>query len=404
MGLSVCGFNHKTANLEEREPFQIIRSETGEATQRYKEISGCEEAVVISTCNRVEFYQYTPEKSEHLPDIIRFYQERGVSDTDKLRDICYCRQKTTVARHVFRVAAGLDSMVLGEDQVFHQLKDAYSAACAVGGPEKILHKVFHMAFQAGKRVRSETNIGAGPRSVSGAALEMLKSRLEGHVPSSVLVCGVNEMTEIILNGLTRWETPVYLANRTPDKAEKLAASFKAKPLPLDNIGDVLPEVEVVFSAISSPDPILLPEHFKDRTAKSHPLFLVDLGIPRNISPELGEAPGTVLLDLEDIKRYLEHSESVRAADIPLAEEIIEEQVSEYSTWRAKLRQQDKMLSVHRDLNKLRKAELDRFKEGFHLSEYRALDAFSQALVKNFMRLLPDVLESDEGRKGIKDEG
>lgn len=395
MGLSVCGSNHKTASIEDREPFQLTRAELPEAVLTYKELSDCEEAVIVATCNRMEFYQFTPDKCDQLPQVIKFYAEYGVPNAEKLRQICYCRQKTTVARHLFGVASGLDSMVLGEDQVFHQLKEAYSAACSVGGPGTILHKIFHLAFQVGKRVRNVTSIGSGPRSVPGAALEMLKGRMNGRAPKSVLVCGVNEMTEIILDGLTRWGVSVYLANRTVEKAEKLAAAFKAKVLSLGQIGEVIPRVEAVFSATAAQQPIIHGGHFKDFVEQQNPLFLIDLALPRDISPELRELLGVILLDLEDVRKYLDHSESIRAGEIPQAKAIIEEQVSAYSIWRAKERQRTKVLKMHRKLNQLRKEELERFREGFHLSEYRALDAFSQSLVRDFMRLLPEVLDSEE---------
>lgn len=367
----------------------------------------------MATCNRVEFYRFGRDKSDHLQEVVDFFQERGIPGAEKLGDICYCRQKTTAARHLFRVAAGLDSMVLGEDQVFHQLKEAYSSACAAGGPGKILHKLFHMAFQVGKRVRRETSIASGPRSVAGAALEVLKGRLNSRAPAGALVCGVNEMTEILLEGLTRGDVPapkgrlsVYLANRTLAKAEKLAAAFKAKSIPLDKIGDVMNKVEVVFSATSAPEPVITHRHFVNFAPGDNPLYLIDLAVPRDIEPQLGEFEGVVLLDLQDMKRYLDHSESVRSEDIPRAEAMIEEQVSDYSTWRARDRQQARLLAMHRELNRMRRAELERFKEGFHPGEYRALDAFSQSLVRNFMRLLPEVLEEEDisGRKsGETDE-
>ncbi len=399
MGLSVCGFNHKSAKVEEREPFQLNRMDLLQAAAEYKDLTGCEEVVVVATCNRVEFYQFTPSKSEQLSSVIKFYEERGNPNTENLRDICYCHQKTTAARHLFRVVSGLDSLVLGEDQVFHQLKEAYSNACAVDGPGKILHKLFHMAFQVGKKVRSETNVSSGPRSVAGAAIEMLKSRMDSRVPRSALVCGVNEMTEIALDGFTRWGVSVHLANRSVDKAHKLAASFGAKSISLDEISAVIGDVDVVLSATSAPEPIIKPNHLRNYISGEHPLYLIDLAVPRDIAPELGDVSGVVLLDLQDMERYLEHSENIRSEDIPLAEAIIGEQVSEYSVWRAKLRQETKLLAMHKELNKLRKAELERFKEGFRMSEIRALDAFSQSLVRNFMRLLPDVL--DEGELSAK---
>lgn len=391
MHFTVCGFNHKTASVEQREPFQLTRRELADATRTYKEINGCLEAVVTATCNRVEFYRVSGEKRDPIREMQEFYRHRGGVATQGLADICYVHQETTAARHLFRVASGLDSMVLGEDQVFHQLKDAYSAACIVQGPGKILHKIFHMAFQAGKRVRAETQIAAGPRSVSGAALDLYRSRMGEKVPSSALVCGVNEMTEILLDGLTRWGVEAILANRSLQKAEKLAAAFRAKSLPIEQVQQVLSLVDVVFSATSAPDFVIHPEQFDGIALRSAPLYIFDLAIPRDVDPRIGQREDVLIFDMEDIRRFLDHTEQVRSEEIPRAEAIIEEQVRAYSLWRTRERQQDKILEMHRELNRMRQRELERFKEGFHLSEYRALDAFSLALVRNFMRLLPEAL-------------
>ncbi|MCX6641692.1 MAG: glutamyl-tRNA reductase [bacterium] len=403
MNLSVCGFNHKTATLNDREPFQLARSELQTATEQYQRLTGSLEALVLATCNRVEFYQVAKSKSDEINNVISFYRARGI-DANKLRDICYVHHKTTTARHIFRVASALDSMVLGEDQVFHQVKEAYSAACAAGGAGKMLHKLFHLAFQVGKRVRSETEIGSGPRGIPGAALDMFKSRLEGCLPKAVLVCGVNETTEIIMAGLSRWGVPTYLTNRTFERSEKLAAAFQAKAVPLDKIHTIIPEVEALFSATSATEPVINPQTFAGFSPGDRPCYIFDLAIPRDVDPSVEEIPGLVLLDLEDIQKYLEISDQQRSKDIPRAEAIIEEQVKVYSQWRKLDQQQEKLLALHKELNRMRKQELERFKEGFHLSEYRALEAFSQSLVKSFMKLLPQAMDGeDPGPDSLKGE-
>lgn len=264
-------------------------------------------------------------------------------------------------------------------------------------PGIILHKLFHLAFQVGKRVRSETNIASGPRSVPGAALELLRGRSNERLPAAALVCGVNEMTEMLLEGLTRWGVPVYLANRSPEKAEKLAAVFRARVLPLAGIAEVIPQVEAIFSATSAPEHLITRRHFERFAPGENPLYLFDLAVPRDVEPAVNDLPGVVLLDLQDMKRYLEQTESIRSQDIPRAEAIIEEQVKVYSIWREKERQREKILKMHQELNLMRKHELEKFKEGFHLSEYRALDAFSQTLVRNFMKILPQMFEVEDGK-------
>ena len=393
--LSLCGFNHKTATIARREPFQLGRSDLMDATRAYLDQFGGAEAAVVATCNRVEFYRVTAEKSDPLGEVIAFYRHRRVADSEELRDLCYSRQGTSAARHLFRVAAGLDSMVLGEDQVLHQLKDAYSAACFAGGPGKILHKLFHLAFAVGKRVRSETEVGSGPRSVAGAALELVKERLNGRPPSGALVCGVNEMTEILLEGLVRWGVPVTLANRSVQKAERLAAAYRAKSWPIEDVGSVIAHMDAVFSATAAPSFVITEERVGELDRRRKPLYLIDLAIPRDIEPRIGERPGVILFDQEDIKRYLEHCDDARRKGIPAAEAMVEEQVKVYSAWLAKEKQQAKLLDMHRDLNRLRRAQLEKFKDGFRPGEYRALEAFSQALVRDFMRLLPEALGGEE---------
>jgi len=392
MHLSVLGFNHRSAPLETREPFQLGRADLEAATRLYRDLSQCAEAAVVATCHRVEFYRVSPRKEGLLQDAVAFYRQWGAPQPERLKEVTYRFHGTSAARHLFRVASGLDSLVLGEDQVLHQLKEAYSAACAASGPGKVLHKIFHLSFQAGKRVRSETGLGAGPRGLPGAAMDLLRRRYEGQAPKSALVCGVNEITEIILDDLARWGVPAVLVNRTLSRAEKLAGAFGVPALPLDRLGEALGRAEVVFSATAAPGYVITEDHLAGVPEGAGPRCLVDLAVPRDIDPDLGRRPGLVLYDLQDLKKYLEHTENQRAQEIPAAETIVEELVRQYSTWCAQERMQGKILDLHRDLNLARRQELEHFKDGFRPSEHRALEAFSHALVRNFMRLAPRLLE------------
>ena len=392
MYLSVCGFNHRTANLQDREPFQISRTDLTDTTADYKEFTGAEETAVIATCNRVEFYRVVKQKNNHYEELIRYYRHRGLKNTSALRDICYSRQGTTAARHLFRVASGLDSLVLGEDQVFHQVKEAYSSACAVGGPGQILHKLFHLAFQVAKRVRSDTNIAAGPRNVPGAALELLYKKMEGKIPQNALIIGVNTLSEIFLEALTRKGVPCVLANRTPYHAQKMAGGYGAAFASLEDIPGLLNNADAVFTVASSPEYLINPEDVANRDEQ---LFIVDIAVPRNVNPEVSILEEVTLLDLQDLKRHLDVTANRRSDDVPLAEEMIELQVGNYSAWRAKTLGQEKLLKLKEALDHTRQQELEKVRITFRKGDMKALDAFSSSIVREFLRLTPYLLDDDE---------
>ena len=395
MKFSVCGFNHKTANLHDRERFQLGRASLTDAVSQYKELVGCEEAVIVATCNRVEFYRVMDFKSNHYQELIEFYRASGVENLDVLRDICYCRQGTTAARQLFRVAAGLDSLVLGEDQVLYQVKDAYSAACAVGGPGKILHKVFHLAFQAGKRVRNETNIASGPRSIPSAAMELLHKKMKDEPLVKALIIGVNNMTEIILENLTKKSIPVILANRTLYHAEKMAGGYGAEPAHLSDLKELIPQVNVIFTVASADEYIVNPYHVQNIAKSNRTLFIVDIAVPRNVNPETANIEGIKLLDLQDLKRHLDVTQAWRNADIPRAEALIEEQVSAYSLWRSKMESQAKLMQLRQALNDARINELEKVKSAFRKGDLKALEAFSSSIMREFLRLAPYLLDEND---------
>ena len=332
------------------------------------------------------------QKNNHYEELIRYYRHRGLKNTAVLRDICYSRQGTTAARHLFRVASGLDSLVLGEDQIFHQVKQAYSSACAVGGPGQILHKVFHLAFQVAKQVRNDTNIAAGPRNVPGAAMELLQRRMDGKTIENAVIIGVNNLSEIFLETLTKKDVHCTLANRTPYHAQKMAGGYGAAFASLEDIPGLLTSADAVFTVASSPEYLINPE---DVAGRDEQLFIVDIAVPRNVNPEVSILEEVTLLDLQDLKRHLDVTASRRSDDVPLAEEMIELQVGAYSAWRAKTLGQEKLLKLKEALDYTRQQELEKVRVSFRKSDMKALDGFSSSIMREFLRLTPYLLDDDE---------
>ncbi|HEB84157.1 MAG TPA: glutamyl-tRNA reductase, partial [Bacteroidetes bacterium] len=276
--LSIFGINHRTATLAEREPFQLSRREQGEAVLRFRRLAGVEETVILATCNRVEFYRADRGRGDHAREVVEFYRRRGVENPGRILELGYLHQGADAARHLFRVTAGLDSLLLGEEQIRGQVKDAYGAACAFGGPGKVLHKLFHHAFRVSKRIRSETLLGEGPRSIPGAAVDLLVGA--GPENSRAVVVGADETTQVVLAALRRRGVPAVLINRSAHAAHRLAAEYGAEAALWDELPGRLAGADLLFSATGATERIIGPSLFAG--GRERPILIADLAIPRDV--------------------------------------------------------------------------------------------------------------------------
>ncbi len=393
MPIICCGINHRTGSLVEREPFQLQRADLAQATADFKRISGLSEVVILATCNRVEFYCRDAVKSDPKESVIRFYRERGVNDADSMDGIYFIRQGTSASRHLFKVVSGLDSPLLGEYQILGQVKDAYSAACSVSGPGRFLHKLFHHAFQIAKLVRSETDIGTGVQGLAGASLELIAKHFDGNLAGKrVLIVGVNSSTEMLLSRLSKEKLDITVANRTLYSAEKIVRPYNARAISLNDLSTSLKSTDMVFSVTSAPDYLVQPEHFNAEWSGS--LIAVDLAVPRNIDPQVGDLPGVILLDLDDLKAYLDSVQQERAVDLPYALDLIEEQVRVYELWR-KSAVGDSGAALRHLLEIDRKEILRRFRDSFRQGDQKALDAFAKSLYKQFLRRVNNIKQQND---------
>jgi len=397
MYLSCNGINHHSSALSDRESFQIQKEELARSTADFKRISGSNEAAIVTTCNRIEFYCADSTKVDVRDGIRNFYIERGSGDIEKLDRLSFIRQGTSVARHLFKVAAGLDSALLGEYQILGQVKEAYSAACSVSGPGRFLHKLFHNAFQVSKRIRTETEIGKGAQGLAGATVDILQDALDLELNGlNATVIGVNKSTEMLLRRLHREKIHITLLNRTLYNAEKLARPYGAAALPLDELSNILLDTDLLFSAASAEKYIVEKKHFNDGLKKEQ-MIAVDLAIPRNIDPKLTDYPGVTVLDLDDIKHYLSNVNSARAIELPYALDLIEEQVAMYEQWRRNAASNGNG-AIRKLLEEDRHTILNRFQDNFNQGELKALDAFSRSLYRQFLRRVASESVHTESRR------
>lgn len=384
MHLTCCGINHHNGTLEDRERFQLQRSDIAQAVADFQQISSALEAAIVVTCARIEFYRVDKEKVDPRESVLEFYRQRGVKEIELLSSLLFVNQESTASRQLFKVTAGLDSLLVGETQVHGQVKEAYSAACSVDGAGKILHKLFHNAFNVSKRVHSETEISSGAIGIAGAAVELIHQqgydRLNG---MKAVVIGANRSAEMILARLTREGVNATLVNRTLYKAEKAARPYGATALPLTKLKSCLNDAQFLFSATSAPDYLVTTDLLKNSKV-SKPLLAVDLAIPRDIDPEIALLPAVSLFDLEDIKRHLHNVLEDHLTDLPYANDLIEEQVLAFDRWRRESggNNQEELRQL---LDEDRREILVRYQDNFRCGDAKALEAFSRNLYRQFLR-------------------
>lgn len=333
--LVVCGINHKHSTLEQREPLQLGHEEIASANARFSRHPQVLESLIVSTCNRVEFYFVTGRDQDPFEIVSDFFRDFKKIELKPLADNFRTRKGPHAADHLFRVAAGIDSMVLGENQIVSQLKEAYSSACAVKSAGKVIHRLIHQAFRVGKQVRSDTEMGKGACSVSSAAVELLNSKIDTLTSPSVLFVGVNQMIKLAASRIHLSDAHRFrFANRTEAKAVTFAEKFDGEGYGLDKLTELMTEADVVFTCTSSSKPIITRSMMDEALAsrEGRRLIVMDLAIPRDVDYPHESNSAVEVYDLEDIKIFVKDQQEKREQAIPQAEEIIDRKLTEFNYW------------------------------------------------------------------------
>lgn len=340
--LVLCGISHKSSTLEDREMLQINKENLAATNVAFNKFPDVKESVILSTCNRVEFYFVAAKNHEPFDIIKDFYLKMNHVNISGLQGKFYIKRNGHAADHLFRVASGIDSMVLGENQIFGQLKEAYSSACSMHTSGKVIHRLFHQAFRVGKSVRTDTEMGKGSCSVSSAAIDLLKDRISGIDKPNFLFVGVNQMISLAASNIVKNDYgKIIFANRTEEKAETMAKKFGASGYGLDKLEDLMTEVDVVITCTGSPLPVISMEMLKKTSdiLKNKKLTIVDLAIPRDVETGSESFNNIIILDIEDIHNHVKNQQAIRAGAIPQAEEIIQQKLNEFVYWFDQVKQE-----------------------------------------------------------------
>ncbi len=330
--LLVCGINHTTASLEQREPLQLNRDELAPANSVLFAKPGIKETIVISTCNRIEFYIIANIQLDAFEIVSEFYRSFKDIDISGLKDNFYVKKDKHAIDHIFRVTSGIESMVVGENQIMAQAKEAYSAACAAKSAGKVIHRLFHQAFRIGKQVRTDTELGKGACSVASATIDLLRSKIKAMDSPVILFIGLNKMISLAVSRLNRYGYNKFVfANRTKEKAIEFGSNYKVDGHGLENLTELMKSADVVVSCTGSDDAIITDDTLSPVMNEDKRLLIADMAIPRDVEIE-NSYPGLELYDLDAVKAFVEEKQAKRRDAIPQAERIIEYKLEQFVYW------------------------------------------------------------------------
>ena len=401
MPFALMGISHHTAPLEIRERFAFSPPEATEALRSLRDDAGVAEAVLLSTCNRTEVY-FSPGDERTSAAIERMLQRKGRAggeegEEDGLELEHFRRSEgVDAARHLFRVAAGLDAMVVGESEIQGQVRDAYALSTDLpGGPSlagPVMHRLFQLALSAGRRVRSETRLGEGAASVASVAVA-LGRKLFGSLPDRrVLIIGAGSTSELVVDSLAREGVRgAVVTSRTYDRAEALARRLSGRAVSFEHMASALRETDLVVASTSAPHLLLTVEGLRAvfPNGAPRPLLFIDIAIPRDIDPLIAEEPNVFLHNIDDLHQIVDESLERRREAIPEAEAIVAECTETFLAWSSSREVVPLIQTLRKHADDVRESEITRLMARLsHLGEEdRAeVEKFALRLVKKLLHI------------------
>lgn len=360
MVIYVLGLNHRTAPIELRERVAFLTDEAREACQQLRADGTVAEIAILSTCNRTELYTITDDLQKASDAQIELI--RRVKDVDLGGHAAtYLHRQRDCVEHLFRVAGGIDSMVLGEPEILGQVKDAFELATEIDSTGAVLGKLFPSAFRVGKRSRSETGIGRGAVSLAKAGLQLAEKIFGDLERRNVLVIGAGDIAEGVVMLLSnRPLSGIVVANRTVERAEALASKFGGTAIPLDGVPAALEQADVIITAVSTAEPIL------DRTdlqtameARKGTRLVIDLGVPRNVAAEAGKLKRVFLYAVDDLQELVNLNLGRRRQEIPAVETIVADETDRFFDWLTALSTKGVVRELREDADRVRREAIEK---------------------------------------------
>jgi len=387
----IIGVNHKTAPVALREQLALSPEETDEALEFFQKSPHISESLILSTCNRVDALMAVSDRDAAVATIKKLIVRTKSISEDQINQALYVHSGEDAIRYIFRVAASLDSMVLGEPQILGQMKTAYRAAVRKKCTGLIVNRVMHKAFSTAKRVRSETGIGGHAVSISYAAVELAKKIFDSLDNKTVLLVGAGEMAELAVEHLirSRRSGSLLVANRTFAVGANLAGRFNGTAIRLEEIPAYLKLADIIISSTGAPGYVVTGDHVRPimRQRRNRPLFFIDIAVPRDIDPDINRIPNAYLYDIDDLQGVINGNIETRNKESVKAERIVDEAVLRFKEWFENLDTLPTIIALRKKLYTIAEAEMARTLPalvGLSASDLEAIRKMIDAMISKML--------------------
>ncbi|MBI5345481.1 MAG: glutamyl-tRNA reductase [Deltaproteobacteria bacterium] len=390
MNLIIVGLNHKTSPVEIREKLSFPSTAIGEPLKRLIAHYHLNEGVILSTCNRVEVLAIAPDIEKGVMQVKRFLSDFHSIPLDALDEHLYVRLGEDAVRHLFRVGAGLDSMIMGEPQILGQVKDSYGYAVEHNTAGAVVNKLYHKVFQVAKRIRTETKIGESAVSISFAAVELARKIFGDLSGKTVMLVGAGEMAELAARHLlSAGIKEIMVANRTYEKAVELVKGFGGSAIMFREFPHYLKHCDIIIASTGAANYVIRPEHIQEvmKERRYKPMFFIDISVPRNIDPLVNKIDNAYVYDIDDLQGVVAANLTERAAAAGEAEKIIDEEMEKFYRWIKSLDVVPTIIELRRHCDDIRKVELARAVSscnGLSEKDVQTLEAMTSAIVNKIL--------------------
>lgn len=400
----LLGLNHKTAPIELRECVTFSPDQTAAALVSLKNEPVVSEALLFSTCNRVEVLLVTEQTTEAVETAKRLITHFNQIHLSEFEKVLYLHTGDQAVRHIFRVAASLDSMVVGEPQILGQIKQAYRLATQQRTAGVVLNRLLHRTFFVAKRIRSETGIGGHAVSISYAAIELGRKIFGSLEGKKVLLIGAGEMAELAVAHLIRNRAgDILVANRTFERAVELGRRFRGSPIKFEELLNSLSDVDIVISSTGAPDFVVKREQLKGvlRKRRSRPLFFIDIAVPRDIDPQINRLSNTYVYDIDDLKGVIDENIEDRQREAVKGERIVDEAVVHFRKWYDSLDVVPTIKALRKKLEDIAAVEIKKtlLADGMSDEGRQAVERMTHALINKILHDPTDVLKRNGCQRG-----
>ncbi len=392
MHIAVVGLSHKTAPVEVREKLSIPEPQIESATGQLLSYPHIEEVAILSTCNRLEIYIVTQETEQGIREVTQFLSEHSKLLVSSLRQHLFVLLHQDAVMHLLRVAAGLDSLVLGEGQILAQVKNTHKLGQQYQSIKTILNRLFKQALTAGKRVRSETSIGTGAVSISSAAVELAYMKLDNLAACQVAILGAGKMSRLLVQHLlSKGTNRICVLNRSLERAEELAKQFPEESIKtclLSEMTAVISECDLVFTSTSATEPILDRAKLEMVLEPNRSLMLIDISVPRNVHADVNEMTNVQAFNVDDLKAVVAQNQESRRRIAQEAEGLLEEESEAFDVWLRSLETVTTISCLRDKIETIREQELEkalsRLGSEFAEKHQEVIEALTRGIVNKIL--------------------